>query len=72
MRREGLLVTGRVRTVLDLAAFTPFTEAAAPLDHVLRMDRARHLPALSKDQLEAGIGSNYSAAGEADPGCWRV
>jgi hypothetical protein len=61
-RREGLLVTCRIRTVLDLAAFTPFTEAAAPLDHVLRPDRARQLPALSKDQLEAGIGSNYSAA----------
>lgn len=62
VRREGLLVTGRVRTVLDLAAFTPFTEAAAPLDHVLRPDPARRLPALTKDQLEAGIGENYSAA----------
>jgi hypothetical protein len=62
VRRDGLLVTGRTRTVLDLAAFTPFTEAAAPLDHVLRPDRARQLPALTKDQLEAGIGSIYSAA----------
>ena len=35
VRRDGLLVTGRVRTVLDLAAFTPFTEAVVPLDHVL-------------------------------------
>jgi hypothetical protein len=60
--REGLLVTGRVRTVLDLAAFVPFTEAAAPLDHVLRPDRSRQLHALTKDQLEADIGSNYSAA----------
>jgi uncharacterized protein YciW len=62
VRREGLLVTGRVRTALDLAAFTPFTESVAPLDHVLRPDVARQLPALTKDQLEAGIGANYSAA----------
>ena len=60
--REGLLVTGRVRTVLDLADFVPFTEAAAPLDDVLRPDRARQLHALTRDQLEADIGSNYSAA----------
>ncbi|TDL37377.1 type IV toxin-antitoxin system AbiEi family antitoxin domain-containing protein [Arthrobacter nitrophenolicus] len=60
--REGLLVTDRIRTVLDLAAFTPFTHAVAPVDHVLRPDRARGLPALTKAELEAGIGSNYSAA----------
>ncbi|MCO4253120.1 hypothetical protein [Pseudarthrobacter raffinosi] len=62
VRREGLLVTGRIRTVLDLAAFTPFTEAAAPLDHVLRRDRTLRLPALTKAELESGIGSMYSAA----------
>ena len=62
VRREGLLVTGRIRTVLDLAAFTPFTEAAAPLDHVLRPDRTLRLPAVTKAELEAGIGSMYSAA----------
>ncbi|MET3175470.1 UNVERIFIED_ORG: hypothetical protein ABIB52_003337 [Arthrobacter sp. UYCu721] len=62
VRREGLLVTGRLRTVLDVAAFTPFTEAAAPLDHVLKADRALRLPALTKDELVAGIGTNYSAA----------
>ena len=61
-RRDGLLVTGRVRTVLDLAAFTPFTEAVVPLDHVLRPDRARGLPALSKDALVTGIEGNYTAA----------
>jgi hypothetical protein len=61
VRREGLLVTDRIRTVLDLAAFTPFAEAVVPVDHVLRPDRARRLPALTKDELEAGIGSNYSA-----------
>ena len=61
-RRDGLLVTGRVRTVLDLAAFTPFAEAIVPLDHVLRPDKARGLPALSKEQLLAGIEGNYTAA----------
>ena len=60
--REGLLVTDRIRTVLDLAAFTPFAEAVVPIDHVLRPDRARRLPALTKAELEAGIGSNYSTA----------
>lgn len=63
VRLEGLLVTERIRTVLDLAAFSPFTEAVVPLDHVLRPDPARHLPGLSKAQLEAGIGGIYSAAG---------
>lgn len=60
--REGLLVTGRIRTVLDLAAFTPFTEAVVPMDHVLRPDRVRRLPAVTKAELEAGIGPNYSSA----------
>ncbi|MBT2248058.1 type IV toxin-antitoxin system AbiEi family antitoxin domain-containing protein [Arthrobacter sp. BHU FT2] len=60
--REGLLVTDRIRTVLDLAASIPFTDAVAPMDHVLRPDRSRHLPALTTAELEAGIGSNYSAA----------
>ncbi|MGX5714892.1 hypothetical protein [Arthrobacter sp. MAHUQ-56] len=59
---EGLLVTDRIRTVLDLAAFSPFTEAIAPLDHVLRPDPAMRIPALDKAGLEAGIGSLYSAA----------
>ena len=59
---EGLLVTDRIRTVLDLAAFIPFTEAIAPLDHVLRPDPVRRLPALTKTDLESGIGSIYSAA----------
>jgi hypothetical protein len=62
VRRDGLLVTNRLRTVLDLAAFLPFTEAIAPLDHVLKPDTARGLPAFTKAQLEAGIGTNYSAA----------
>ena len=74
VRRDGLLVTSRVRTVLDLAAFTPFAEAVVPLDHVLRPGKvpqpgavprpgtAAQLPALSKADLSAGIGSIYSAA----------
>lgn len=62
VQREGLLVTGRIRTVLDLAACAPFTEAVAPMDHVLKPDRARRLPAVTKADLEAGIGSMYSAA----------
>jgi hypothetical protein len=62
VRREGLLVTDRIRTVLDLAAFLPFAEAVVSLDHVLRPDNVRQLPALTKAELEAGIGSIYSAA----------
>lgn len=62
VRREGLLVTDRIRTVLDLAAFTPFTEAVVPMDHVLRPDWARQLPAVTKADLEAGTVTNYSAA----------
>jgi hypothetical protein len=62
VRREGVLVTGRVRTVLDLAAFTPFAEAVVPLDHVLKPDSAHGLPALTKEQLLAGIEGNYTAA----------
>lgn len=61
-RREGLLVTDRVRTVLDLAAFTPFVEAIAPLDHVLKADRKRGLPAITKEALLAGADGIYTAA----------
>jgi hypothetical protein len=61
-RREGLLVTDRVRTVLDLAAFTPFAESIVPLDHVLKADRKRGLPAITKEALLAGADGNYTAA----------
>ncbi|GAA5193050.1 hypothetical protein GCM10023346_16640 [Arthrobacter gyeryongensis] len=61
-RREGLLVTDRVRTVLDLAAFTPFVESIAPLDHVLKADRKRRLPAITKEALLAGADGIYTAA----------
>jgi len=62
VRLEGLLVTDRIRTVLDLAAFSPFAEAIVPLDHVMRPDLDRGLPAVTKAELDAGIGSIYSAA----------
>ncbi|CAI3802729.1 hypothetical protein [Pseudarthrobacter sp. MM222] len=62
VRRDGLLITGRVRTVLDLAAFTPFAEAVVPLDHVLRPDAAQGLAGLTKETLLAGIDGNYTAA----------
>lgn len=62
VRREGILVTDRIRTVLDLAASSPFIEAVAPADHVLRPDGIRGLPAITKSALEAGIGSAYSAS----------
>lgn len=62
LRREGLLVTGRLRTVVDLAAFSPFVEAVAPVDHVLKPDVAQGLPALTKEQLLAGIEGSYAAA----------
>ncbi|MFC8521980.1 hypothetical protein [Pseudarthrobacter sp. NPDC057230] len=62
VRLEGLLVTDRIRTVLDLAAFSPFAEAVVPMDHVLRPDPRRQLPAITKAELESGMGSIYSAA----------
>jgi hypothetical protein len=62
VRRDGILVTGRIRTVLDLAAFTPFAEAVVPVDHVLKPDVEQRLPALTKELLLAGIEDNYTAA----------
>ena len=62
VRRDGLFVTGRVRTVLDLAAFSPFVEAVVPVDHVLKPDVAQGLPALTKEKLLAGIEGNYTVA----------
>ena len=61
---DGLLVTSRVVTVLDLAATVPFAEALVPLDHVLRPDNARSLPALTKAELLAAVAGRYSAAAE--------
>ncbi|MFC9350602.1 hypothetical protein [Arthrobacter sp. NPDC057013] len=61
---DGLLVTSRITTVLDLAAFVPFAEALVPLDHVLRPDATRGLPALSKEQLLAALPDRYVPAVE--------
>lgn len=61
---DGLLVTSRVATVLDLAAFVPFAEAIVPLDHVLKPDPARGLPALTKEDLLAALPERYLAAVE--------
>lgn len=61
---DGLLVTSRVATVLDLAAFVPFAEAIVPLDHVLKPDPGRGLPALTKDRLVAALPGRYPAAAE--------
>ncbi|WP_445156009.1 type IV toxin-antitoxin system AbiEi family antitoxin domain-containing protein [Arthrobacter sp. Hor0625] len=58
--RRGLLVTSRLRTVLDLAAYESFEQAIAALDHVLCPRPG--LPALSRPELHAGVGDNYSAA----------
>jgi hypothetical protein len=59
--RRGLLVTGRIRTALDLAAFESFEQAVTVFDHVLR-PMPRGLAALSREELEAGIEGNYTAA----------
>ncbi len=59
---EGFLITGRVRTVLDIAATVPFAEAVVPIDHVLKPDVVRGVPAVSKGELLAGIDGTYSQA----------
>lgn len=61
---DGLLVTSRIQTVLDLAAFVPFAEALVPLDHALKPDAARGLPALTKEQLLGALPGRYSMAAE--------
>ena len=74
---DGILVTSRITTVLDLAAFVPFAEALVPLDHVLKPDRERGFPAVCKEQLLAALPGRYVPAVErrvrtsiefADPG----
>ena len=61
---DGLLVTSRIQTVLDLAAFVPFAEALVPLDHVLKPDAERGFPALSKDGLLDALAGRYPTATE--------
>lgn len=59
--RHGLLVTGRTRTALDLAAFESFEQGVTAFDHVLRPQPGT-LAALTKAELDAGIEGNYTAA----------
>jgi len=58
---QGLLVTARVRTVLDLAAFGSFEQAVTAVDHVLRPAR-NGPPVLNLEVLGAGISGIYTAA----------
>jgi hypothetical protein len=60
----GLLITSRVQTVLDIAAFVPFAEALVPLDHVLKPDATRGLAALTKDELIGALPGRYTPAAE--------
>lgn len=62
--QDGLLITSRVTTVLDLAAFVPFAEALVPLDHVLKPDPVRGSPALTKEELLGVLPGRYTAAAE--------
>lgn len=60
--RSGLWVTGRVRTVLDLAASGTFEQGVVAVDHILKPDRLQRLPPVSVAELEASIGPDFSAA----------
>ena len=48
---DGMLLTSRAQTVLDMAAHLDFEHAVPAMDQVLRVDRARGLPPLSKELL---------------------
>jgi len=58
--QAGLLVTSRLRTVLDLAAYESFEQAVTVVDHVL--SPRPELQPLTKDELVEGVGRSYSAA----------
>lgn len=63
---SGLLVTDRIRTSLDLAAYESFGQAMVVLDHILKPDKTRPLAAVSRDELENALepssqGSNGTA-----------
>ena len=60
-QRQGLLVTARSRTVLDLAAYGSFEQAVTAIDHVLRPAQ-NGPPVLNRRVLEAGISGIYTAA----------
>ncbi|MCQ1987877.1 hypothetical protein [Arthrobacter sp. zg-Y844] len=48
---DGMLLTSRAQTVLDMAAYLDFERAVPAMDHVLRRDAARNMPAVSKELL---------------------
>ena len=48
---DGISVTSRTQTVLDMAAYLPFEQAVPAMDHVLRIDHVQKLPALEKGGL---------------------
>ena len=54
---EGVPLTSRAQTVLDMAAYLPFEHAVPAMDHVLRPDPARGLPSLGKERL-LGLAGN--------------
>lgn len=62
--QDGLLITSRLTTVLDLAVFVPFAEALVPLDHVLKPNPVRGLAALTKEELLGALPGRYPAAAE--------
>ena len=49
--RDGLGLTSRAQTVLDMAAHLPFERAVPAMDQVLRPDATRRLPALNRNTL---------------------
>ncbi|MCC3280666.1 endonuclease domain-containing protein [Arthrobacter sp. zg-Y40] len=51
--RDGVQLTSRAQTVIDMAAYLPFEQAVPAMDHVLRPDPTREFPSLSKDYLHA-------------------
>lgn len=50
---DGYAVTSRAQTAVDVAGHLPFEHAVPVLDHVLRPDRKRNLPALARSHLHA-------------------
>ncbi|MCC9198096.1 hypothetical protein QNO08_05125 [Arthrobacter sp. zg-Y820] len=48
---DGVPLTSRAHTVLDMAAYLNFERAVPAMDHVLRPDPVRSLPGLRKEHL---------------------
>lgn len=58
---DGIQVTSRAQTAVDMAAYLPFEQAVPAMDHVLRIDHAQKLPALDKEHLRR-LAGHYAAA----------